>query len=214
MTEFRGLGVSRHLRRQRIRRRLSAVGVCASTMLTLVIAASPASATTWTTVNRSYSMTTDHLSTPLGLCLHIGVDGTIQFQQSGTSKRNPRIVNPHIYVVTKQSCARTSSLAYSASGADLTQSWFHNSCNVSASVSAGFPWSLGVAVTRTCGRHTVAERESSPRGTGSSGFDQFNSGSPVYWSSSSTCLVVIESVVVYKSGRSDSVAVPDMKICV
>jgi len=192
-------------------RRLNAVTACVA--LVMLAAAPSARAATWTTVNTSYAHYTDFYSTPLGMCLHIGLDGVVRFEQSGTSKRNPRIVNPHIYVITKQTCARTSGLVYTSTGADMTQEWFHHTCSTSFTISAGFPWSVGVTATRTCGNHRVAERESSPRASGSSGFDQYNTGSPVSWSSSSVCLDMVAAVVVYKGGRSDSVAIPDVEVC-
>jgi len=197
--------------RRRARQANAILGCIAFVLLAAF--APPASAATWTTVRTSYLHMTDFYSQPLGMCLHVGVDGSVQFEQSGSSKRNPAIVNPHIYVVTKQTCARTSPLVYTSTGADLVQSWFHHSCSTSFTISGGFPWSVGVTATRTCGNHTVAERDSAPRKSGGSGFDQYNTGSPVHWSSSSTCLEVVESVVVYKGGRSDSVAVPDWEVC-
>jgi hypothetical protein len=177
--------------------------------------AAAVAAQTWTTRSKAYLVAQDFSSSALAMCVHVEVDGTIQYQigssVSGTyhQYRNPKLLNPSISAYTKSSCSRTAGSVYTATGADLTQRWYVHSCGWHPSISVGFPWSVSVSVTPNCGSEDVGVRTTAPRATGSAQFAQFNSGSPVSWSNTTVftnhiCLDAIATATVYKGSRSDT----------
>ena len=223
------------------RRRRSLGAILASLLVVLfasVVAAQPAAASgtcsnttpqyceyDWTNHAYDYLITKDVFSTPLNMCFHLILEGTVKYQTksvlytAGFYFRNFTLTNPEVSVYTKSSCARTAGFVYTAKGADLSQSWYDYDCNVTPSIGVGYPWSIKVGVTQHCGNENLAYHKTTPRATGGAEFAQYNSGSPATWKVTTlgrtvVCLTVSAAAVVYKGSSPDSVTLSESLVCI
>lgn len=167
-------------------------------LLGSLVIASPASAgvpQANVTVSKPYAKNWVFRSTPLAACMMVDIGGTL----TGTRRyayiagdglwdpnyfvwSNVKMTNPKVTMktgtITSTGCDFTRPVNFTK--ADLRQQWYEGACKMSVGISAGFPWSISASPTYSCGTYNVASRSTSYP-TITSRFEQYNSGSPVYY---------------------------------
>lgn len=184
------------------------------------------------TKSTSFTKTKSFYSAPLARCVRVRVTGTMSaFYVRSTqtyptpadyqSLQDPRVRDLTMRVTTTRTCASGSSRAQ-VTKATLRQSYYYWKCSSNPSISVGYPWSVGLSVTPTCGEEKVAKRATT-YGADNSRYTQYNSGVKAEWdklsygktsTNVSSCIHGVADVTVYRSNRSDSVKFDMGNICI
>ncbi len=206
-----------------IRRRVALLAAAVIGLLVAsLLSSGSASAATWSTLYRPYDYRSCVYSSPLGIGMHVRVNGNLRYDRSpytwaeGTHDyRNLRLENPTVRSWATRNCSSTTAVSYR--GADLYQYWWEYSCNDSIQISAGFPWSAGIGYTSNCGNERRGYRKTTPRITASH-HEQYNTGAPVYYNKTYVrvpwvCVDFTATAVLYKGTASDSVSKRNYQFC-
>ncbi|WP_299441444.1 hypothetical protein [uncultured Phycicoccus sp.] len=205
---------------------LSAVGMA-------VLAAPSASAdVTSYTKTRTFEKTKNFYSAPLSRCVRVKITGTMSaFYVRSTqtyptpadyqSLQDPRLEDLTMQVTTTDTCF-DGSPRENVTKATLRQSYYYWKCSSNPGISVGYPWSVGLSVTPTCGEEKVAKRSTTYSDNGSR-YTQYNSGVKAEWdklssgptsTDVSSCIHGVADVTVYRPGKSDSVKFDMGNICI
>jgi hypothetical protein len=129
------------------------------------------------------------ISKPLRMCMLIDVSGKLKaHHRQAYSDSSPwydwtklRMRRPKMTMITGKRAGPRGGCDYThpvkLEKATMVQQWYDTDCSLSATVTAGAPWSIAVTPTYYCKRHRVANRTTT-YGHGHS-FQQSNSGYPV-----------------------------------
>lgn len=139
------------------------------------------------------------ISKPLKACMFVDVAGTLKAHHRNAYSAGPTTPDPKVFLWSNlrmekpKLTMQTGSLAHTLTGlscnltkpikfeqATLEQQWYEGSCSLTATITAGVPWSISVSPTRTCGNHKVADRATTYQSAAK--YAQHNSGYPVHYS--------------------------------
>jgi hypothetical protein len=144
-------------------------------------------------ISRPYIHNWVFRSTKLKRCVFIEVSGSMtgtwQYLYGSSSSdhdslnwTNMRLKNPTIsatgWPIRGAGCDSTKHWKMKA---DLSQGWYQSGCDLSVSVSVGFPWSVSASPSYACDANKVGHRTST-EGPAAKTLNQFNSGFPIKFS--------------------------------
>jgi hypothetical protein len=147
-------------------------------------------------VSRPYTKNWVFRSTKLNRCVFIEVSGemtgTWQYlygdselnsDHDSLNWTNMRLKNPTVsatgWPILGAGCDSTKHWKMKA---DLSQGWYQSGCDLSVSVSVGFPWSVSATPSYACGDNKVGHRTST-EGPAAKTLNQFNTGFPISFES-------------------------------
>jgi hypothetical protein len=161
----------------------------------ITMAVAPAAAAKKHTITRPYTTNWVFRSTKLNRCVFIEVQGSMvgtwEYLYGDSSSNTDhdslywtkmKLKNPSIsatgWPILGAGCDSTKRWKMKA---DLAQGWFQSGCDLSVSVSVGFPWSVSASPKYSCGKNRVGHR-SSTEGPSKKTLNQFNTGYPIKFS--------------------------------
>ncbi|MBZ5736244.1 hypothetical protein K8Z61_17255 [Nocardioides sp. TRM66260-LWL] len=139
----------------RVRLAVLSVLLC---FLGLLVQVGPAEAVTYRTVTKTIRGVDSFYSTTFATCLEARYSAVMSARAYFANKKNnfdqPRISKMSLSVVTKRSCSSTRPTEARNRFDEISYSSlvYGQGCRSNPSFSASLPWSIGVAVTPTCGR--------------------------------------------------------------